>query len=794
MSGRLVAASWRCAICTVFVSLTVLCSGLLGGGTASAAGCPPADGDAYSTAVLQSDPVAYYRIDESSGPTMCDSSTSANNGTYGTSGLTYGVSGALSNSSDTAVGSAGDQVGTSAAGSGITGGSPFTLEGWFRSTGTVQNQALVDIGEAGKGNIVGLTTWSDASDGSCGATEASMLGLDEDGTSNCWNTGSVGINLYDGAWHYLAVVSTGKGGTVTGYVDGKSLGSQTPSTPLDLTSTDIRVGYWVNQSLNHYLDGDIDEVAVYRSALSAATILAHYDDAGPVVSGVSPISGPAAGGSTVTISGHGFTGATAVDFGGDPAGGLTIDSDAQITVTAPAGSGTVPVTVLTPSGRSAIISSISEFTYAVPSATTPSQLPPKNAAPPRISGVPEAGRTLGCSRGRWTGAAADYEYQWSRDGTPIAGATKSSYRVRADDEQLSLTCAVTVFNPAGGDSTVASSRIEVPVPIVKGCPAATGDLNGQSLGPVKLDGTLTQAHRAFSRSTYRSEDSADLFCLTPAGVDVAYPSNRLLSALSARERKQLHGRVVWASTANAFYSIKGVRVGAPLAQVLRTLRVTAVFHDRETYWYLAPNGSSTAVLEVRGGVVQQVAIANKALTKTRASALSLLRTSLNIRAITIERGIPVEAGLCGSAAGTPPDSPVIGIGATRDSEGYWEAAADGGIAAFGDASFYGSTAGIPLNSPVVGVAGTPDGRGYWMVAADGGIFAFGDAGFYGSAGGLASNSPIVGIASTPDGRGYWMVAADGGTFAFGDAGFYGSASRTSSLDAGVGIASIRSWY
>ena len=34
----------------------------------------------------------------------------------------------------------------------------------------------------------------------------------------------------------------------------------------------------------------------------------------------------------------------------------------------------------------------------------------------------------------------------------------------------------------------------------------------------------------------------------------------------------------------------------------------------------------------------------------------------------------------------------------------------------------------------MGVAATLDGGGYWLVASDGGIFAFGDATFFGSTG------------------------------------------------------------
>jgi hypothetical protein len=133
-----------------------------------------------------------------------------------------------------------------------------------------------------------------------------------------------------------------------------------------------------------------------------------------------------------------------------------------------------------------------------------------------------------------------------------------------------------------------------------------------------------------------------------------------------------------------------------------------------------------------------------------------------------------DASFHGSMGGLPLTRPVVGMAATSDGKGYWEVASDGGLFAFGDASFHGSMGGQHLAQPVVGIAVTPDGKGYWEVAADGGLFAFGDAGFYGSTGALHLNKPIVAMAPTPDGRGYWLVASDGGIFAFGDAHFYGS--------------------
>ena len=53
---------------------------------------------------------------------------------------------------------------------------------------------------------------------------------------------------------------------------------------------------------------------------------------------------------------------------------------------------------------------------------------------------------------------------------------------------------------------------------------------------------------------------------------------------------------------------------------------------------------------------------------------------------------------------------------------------------------------LTLNGPVLGSVATPSGKGYYMVAADGGIFAFGDASFAGSAAGTPLTQPIRAIA------------------------------------------------
>ncbi|MEU7093026.1 IPT/TIG domain-containing protein [Kitasatospora aureofaciens] len=91
-----------------------------------------------------------------------------------------------------------------------------------------------------------------------------------------------------------------------------------------------------------------------------------YDVPPPVVTALAPDHGPLAGGTTVTITGHGLTGTTAVSFGTTPATRFTVDSDTQITATTPAGSaaGKVGVTLTAPAGTS----STGQYTYDAPPA------------------------------------------------------------------------------------------------------------------------------------------------------------------------------------------------------------------------------------------------------------------------------------------------------------------------------------------------------------------------------------------------------------------------------------------
>ncbi|MGA2622142.1 MAG: Ig-like domain repeat protein, partial [Thermoguttaceae bacterium] len=91
----------------------------------------------------------------------------------------------------------------------------------------------------------------------------------------------------------------------------------------------------------------------------------------PVVTGISPAQGSAAGGTPVTITGTNLTGATLVDFGSQPATNVVVNSDSQITATSPAATvGTVDVTVVTPVTTSSVNPPADQFTYVLGNTST----------------------------------------------------------------------------------------------------------------------------------------------------------------------------------------------------------------------------------------------------------------------------------------------------------------------------------------------------------------------------------------------------------------------------------------
>src|SRR5439155_18840999 len=92
-------------------------------------------------------------------------------------------------------------------------------------------------------------------------------------------------------------------------------------------------------------NGPISISTTNGTAMSAAAFT--VTPAAPEITGTSPGSGPV--GSSVSIGGRGFTGATSVKFNG-VAASFTVNSDGLITAVVPAGATTGSVSVTTPNG------------------------------------------------------------------------------------------------------------------------------------------------------------------------------------------------------------------------------------------------------------------------------------------------------------------------------------------------------------------------------------------------------------------------------------------------------------
>ncbi len=197
-------------------------------------------------------------------------------------------------------------------------------------------------------------------------------------------------------------------------------------------------------------DGEIDATAPAGAGTVAVTVLSGAGPsvaAGPdlygyvpVVTGVAPSSGPALGGSQVILSGAGFSGATAVYFGTRPAAGFTVDSDTEITATAPSGPGgaTVNLAVFGPGGSS-LLTAADRFTYTL-------------AAPPTITAVqpdaaPDAGGTTVRITGR--GFAPDAAVRFGRRPATGVAVSPDGTTITATAPPGAGSEPVTVSNPVG---------------------------------------------------------------------------------------------------------------------------------------------------------------------------------------------------------------------------------------------------------------------------------------------------------------------------------------------------------
>jgi sugar lactone lactonase YvrE len=179
---------------------------------------------------------------------------------------------------------------------------------------------------------------------------------------------------------------------------------------------------------------------------------------------------------------------------------------------------------------------------------------------------------------------------------------------------------------SGGSAVTTIDTLYLKIPLLGAgvCPVATGQLTTTTLGPVMLGAARARMRKLIPAYTARNYHT-DNFCLYGgSGIRVGYASRKLLGAAASAAHPATIGMVILALTANPYYTLDGIRPGSTLASAAHHLHLSGVVHAGLNDWYIIPGTASNDVLKVRHGIINEIGIATKSLTSSRAQQLQLL--------------------------------------------------------------------------------------------------------------------------------------------------------------------------
>lgn len=238
----------------------------------------------YASTIMADGPNAYWRLGETSGSTMVDSTSNANNGAYA-GGVTLNAPGAITGDANGAVrldGSTAYGRAPSSASLGLTGA--VSVETWVNWTATpTTTQDLVNKGDGvnatGSAYMLGYVPGCSG----CGLGFYTFIG-------NGFVCACQAAALPAGSWHHLVGTRTA-GGKLAFYVDGSQVAAASDGGGV-LNTVPVGVGVGATGSGSaaslYPANATLDETAIYPTALSATQVSNHYQAAGQV----SPVPGP----------------------------------------------------------------------------------------------------------------------------------------------------------------------------------------------------------------------------------------------------------------------------------------------------------------------------------------------------------------------------------------------------------------------------------------------------------------------------------------------------------------------
>jgi len=256
----------------------------------------------------------------------------------------------------------------------------------------------------------------------------------------------------------------------------------------------------------------------------------------PQITGISPSGGPITGGTVVTITGSGFTGATHVRFGGGSGSVLTVFDDSRLTIiTPPNPAGTAEVSVTGPNGENSSWSASAVYQY-------------EEVPFPRIAGVsPSSGPASGSTTVIITGSGF-----YGVDSVRFGGKPGWSLRV-LDDSRLTVmtpasspgTVAISIKNAAGAGYPEGSNAMytyEFPNPGLTGISPASGSTRGGTVVTITgsgFSGATDVRFGGISGTGMKVTDDSRLTVISPpnpagtVGISVINPAHAGNSAGSA---------------------------------------------------------------------------------------------------------------------------------------------------------------------------------------------------------------------------------------------------------------------
>jgi PKD repeat protein len=285
--------------------------------------------DPYTASVLASNPLAFWPLSDPAGSTLGYDRTGGADLTMGAHG-TFGVAGPHAGS--TAVAFQGDptipsqfvppatltdpvpSASTSATVSNALPLSTYSIEAWVKTTSTTGGMIAGDgLWQTGDSWVQDRVLYFDKNG------DLRFGAFNNGPTDDGLNSTIVSPTPYnDGSWHYVVGTLGASGATL--YVDGVQVAADSTMVDTSVYYGHWRVGGdaltgWPSAPSNGYLAGSIADVAVYPSALSATTVLSHYN--GGAIGASAPIAKFT---STCSAESCTFNGTSSTDTGGSITG------------------------------------------------------------------------------------------------------------------------------------------------------------------------------------------------------------------------------------------------------------------------------------------------------------------------------------------------------------------------------------------------------------------------------------------------------------------------------------------